>query len=105
VQAKEAQTGRVPTAEPLQAEVKPRGRPAAASREDVLEAGLHRYLRGRLPGYQAEEHFGGVLYLFLRGMSGPDTPLVDDSRCGVFSWRPNSTLLTELSDALDGVAP
>jgi AcrR family transcriptional regulator len=29
------------------------GRPAAASREDVLEAGLHRYLRGRRVDVQA----------------------------------------------------
>jgi AcrR family transcriptional regulator len=30
-----------------------RGRPAAASREDVLEAGLHRYLRGQRVDVQA----------------------------------------------------
>jgi AcrR family transcriptional regulator len=30
-----------------QTAVRPRGRPAAASREDVLEAALYRYLRGR----------------------------------------------------------
>jgi AcrR family transcriptional regulator len=30
-----------------------RGRPAAASREDVVEAGLHRYLRGRRVDVQA----------------------------------------------------
>jgi len=30
-----------------------RGRPAAASREDVIEAGLHRYLRGRRVDVQA----------------------------------------------------
>src|SRR5215212_9333793 len=30
-----------------------RGRPAAASREDVLEAGMHRYLRGRRIDVQA----------------------------------------------------
>ena len=32
---------------------RPRGRPAAASREDVLEAGLHRYLRGKRVDVQA----------------------------------------------------
>jgi exodeoxyribonuclease V beta subunit len=63
---------------------------------------LHRYLRWRLPGYDPEQHFGGVLYLFLRGMSGPDTPIVGDSPCGVFSWQPSSSLLEELSDVLDG---
>jgi exodeoxyribonuclease V beta subunit len=29
---------------------------------------LHRYLRLRVPGYRYETHFGGVRYLFLRGM-------------------------------------
>jgi AcrR family transcriptional regulator len=33
--------------------VRPRGRPAAASREDVLDAGLHRYLRGDRVDVQA----------------------------------------------------
>jgi AcrR family transcriptional regulator len=33
--------------------VRPRGRPAAASREDVLDAGLHRYLRGQRVDVQA----------------------------------------------------
>ena len=32
---------------------------------------LHRYLRWRPPGYDPDVHLGGVLYLFLRGMSGP----------------------------------
>ena len=35
---------------------------------------LHRYLRWRLPGYDPERNLAGVLYLFLRGMVGPDTP-------------------------------
>ena len=40
---------------------------------------LHRYLRWRLPGYSAERNLAGVLYLFVRGMTGPDTPVVDGS--------------------------
>jgi AcrR family transcriptional regulator len=40
--------------ESLQAEVKPaRGRQAAATREDVIDAGLYRYLRGRRVDVQA----------------------------------------------------
>jgi exodeoxyribonuclease V beta subunit len=42
-----------------------------------------------------------VLYLFLRGMCGPDTPVVDGHRAGVFSWAPPATLVTALSDLLD----
>ncbi len=35
---------------------------------------LHRFLRWRQPGYDPEQHLGGVLYLYLRGMCGPDDP-------------------------------
>jgi exodeoxyribonuclease V beta subunit len=62
---------------------------------------LHRYLRGRLPAYDAEQHLTGVLYLFLRGMSGPSTPRVDGQPCGVFAWRPPTPLIEDLSDLLD----
>ncbi len=31
---------------------------------------LHRYLRHRLADYDYDRHFGGVIYLFLRGMDG-----------------------------------
>jgi exodeoxyribonuclease V beta subunit len=63
---------------------------------------LHRYLRWRLPGYNADEHLGGVMYLYLRGMAGAATPLVDGYPCGVFSWRPTAALLEALSAVLDG---
>jgi AcrR family transcriptional regulator len=36
-----------------ESETKGRGRPAAASREDVIDAGLHRYLRGERVDVQA----------------------------------------------------
>jgi exodeoxyribonuclease V beta subunit len=62
---------------------------------------LHRYLRWRLAGYEPEQHLGGVLYLFVRGMTGPDTPVVDGTPCGVFRWRPPAGLVEALSDALD----
>ncbi|HEX8102321.1 MAG TPA: hypothetical protein VF533_06905, partial [Solirubrobacteraceae bacterium] len=65
-------------------------------------AALHRYLRWRLPGYDAERHLAGVLYLFLRGMTGPATPVVDGSPCGVFAWRPPGALVEALSATLDG---
>ncbi len=64
---------------------------------------LHRFLRWRLPAYDPATHLGGVLYLYLRGMCGPGTPVVDGSPCGVFSWRPPVALVLELSDLLDGV--
>jgi exodeoxyribonuclease V beta subunit len=64
---------------------------------------LHRYLRWRLPAYDPATHLGGVLYLFLRGMCGPETPQVDGHVAGVFDWSPPAALVTELSDLLEGV--
>ncbi len=64
---------------------------------------LHRFLRWRLPEYSPAEHLGGVLYLYLRGMCGPATPVVGDEPCGVFSWRPPVALVEAVSDLLDGV--
>ena len=61
---------------------------------------LHRFLRWRQPGYDPERHLGGVLYLFLRGMCGPDTPTEDGLPAGVFSWDPPGALVAALSDLL-----
>ncbi|GAA1517912.1 UvrD-helicase domain-containing protein [Nocardioides humi] len=65
---------------------------------------LHRFLRWRQPGYDPARHFGGVAYLYLRGMCGPDTPRVDGSPCGIFTWQPPVALVLALSDLLDGKA-
>ncbi|OBJ83827.1 exodeoxyribonuclease V subunit beta [Mycobacterium asiaticum] len=62
---------------------------------------LHRFLRWRQPDYDPGRHLGGVLYLFLRGMCGAGTPVLDGHPAGVFSWAPPSALVTELSDLLD----
>ncbi|MDO4697911.1 MAG: exodeoxyribonuclease V subunit beta [Pasteurellaceae bacterium] len=51
---------------------------------------LHRYLRTRLgEGYDYQRDFGGVAYLFLRGMNG--TP-----HSGVFFDKPSAELMDEL---------
>ncbi|HWU21404.1 MAG TPA: 3'-5' exonuclease [Nocardioides sp.] len=63
---------------------------------------VHRYLRWRVPGYDPETHLGGVLYLYVRGMCGPQTPEVDGVPCGVFSWRPPAALVVALSERLAG---
>lgn len=56
---------------------------------------LHRYLQHRLPDYDYQRHFGGVFYLFLRGMDGssPDN--------GIFATRPAEAFVEEI-DALFG---
>ena len=40
----------------------------------LYQVALHRFLRWRVPGYDPDRDLGGVLYLYLRGMCGPDTP-------------------------------
>lgn len=62
---------------------------------------VHRFLASRLASYRPGLHLGGVLYLFVRGMSG-DVASPGDSATGVFSWRPPAPLIVELSALLDG---
>ncbi|WP_240757334.1 UvrD-helicase domain-containing protein [Nakamurella flava] len=63
---------------------------------------LHRFLRWRQPGYDPAVHLGGVLYLFVRGMCGPQTPVENGQPFGVFGWKPPAGLITDLSDLLGG---
>ena len=67
----------------------------------LYSAVLHRFLRWRLPDYDPARHLGGILYLFVRGMCGPDTPMSTATRRGVFSWQPPPSLIVALSDLLD----
>jgi len=63
---------------------------------------LHRYLAWRLPGYRPQTHLGGVGYLFVRGMVGHDTPLIDGMPAGVFTWLPPADMIVEASRILAG---
>jgi exodeoxyribonuclease V beta subunit len=51
---------------------------------------LHRYLAGRIADYDYDRHFGGVYYLFLRGMR-PDA-----GRNGIYADRPARALIEAL---------
>jgi exodeoxyribonuclease V beta subunit len=71
---------------------------------------LHRYLRWRLPHYDAATHLGGVLYLFVRGMSavkadpaagGAPLGAPLGSPLGVWSWSPPPAMVEALSDLFD----
>lgn len=67
----------------------------------LYSVALHRLLRWRQPDYRPHDHLGGVLYLFVRGMGGSETPTVEGIPCGVFSWKPPAELIIELSDLLE----
>ncbi|MCB1813783.1 MAG: hypothetical protein KDK04_19010, partial [Candidatus Competibacteraceae bacterium] len=62
----------------------------------IYTIALHRYLQLRLPDYDYERHFGGVFYLFLRGMD-PVLP-----GCGVFADYPGNDLIYALDSYLRG---
>lgn len=49
---------------------------------------LHRFLQQRIPDYDYHQHFGGVYYLFLRGMQGEQQ--------GVFYHRPALEFIEQL---------
>lgn len=56
---------------------------------------LHQYLALRVPEYRYEEHFGGVYYLFLRGMDP-----AQGISTGVFHDRPPLALLEMMREKL-----
>ncbi|MGD0820285.1 MAG: UvrD-helicase domain-containing protein [Desulfomonilia bacterium] len=56
---------------------------------------LHRYLMHRLEGYSYDEHFGGVFYVYLRGVD-PEM----DPEYGIFRARPDEETVERLCDVL-----
>jgi len=81
----------------------------------LYSVALHRYLQQRLPDYQYEQHFGGVYYLFVRGVRGVRgvngvnkvvgaSEMVasgwfndDGTPCGVYFHKPPQAVIEELS--------
>ncbi len=55
---------------------------------------LHKFLKRRLPNYQYEQDFGGVFYIFLRGVSDKKPG------SGVYYDLPDKTLITKLETLL-----
>ena len=52
---------------------------------------LHRYLKSRLPYYDYNQDFGGVVYAFLRGMNG-------SPQSGIFFDKPDWQLIQQLEE-------
>ena len=57
---------------------------------------LHRYLRHRIADYDYERHFGGVIYLFLRGVDG------QDPQQGIYATRPDGELIALMDEMFAG---
>ncbi|HZG26144.1 MAG TPA: 3'-5' exonuclease, partial [Chitinophagaceae bacterium] len=61
----------------------------------IYTLAVKKYLASRLKGFDYERHFGGVIYLFVRGVrSGSDT--------GIYVNRPSPELLHMLENVLEG---
>ena len=61
----------------------------------IYSLALDRYLAHRLAGYDYDRHFGGVLYLFIRGVR-PQWMKADGTPAGIFQHRPARTTLAQL---------
>ena len=59
----------------------------------LYAAALQRHLTHRLPDYDPQQHFGGVWYVFLRGLQ-------PGAQTGLFFDRPNPSLLTAINRRL-----
>jgi exodeoxyribonuclease V beta subunit len=58
---------------------------------------LHRLLKSRLPNYHYEQHMGGAVYLFLRGINTPSA--------GVHTLRPSWALIDLLDQRFAEALP
>lgn len=61
----------------------------------IYATALHNYLQNRLPGYSYDANFGGVFYIFLRGVDRNHGP-----EYGIFHDRPHPDLIAAMSAAL-----
>ena len=56
----------------------------------IYSMALHQYLLNRDPDYSYEDNFGGVKYLFVRGMDG------ESCDNGIFNYRASEELLNQV---------
>ncbi|MGR5365914.1 exodeoxyribonuclease V subunit beta [Photobacterium damselae] len=56
----------------------------------IYSLALHKFLSTRIPDYDYEKHFGGVFYVYLRG--------VDTNLNGIFHTKPSLEFLEELGE-------
>lgn len=62
----------------------------------IYTVALHRYLQQMIGEYDYEQHFGGVIYLFLRGLGGVDP------NNGVYRHRPDTHIIEMLNRFFKG---
>jgi exodeoxyribonuclease V beta subunit len=62
----------------------------------IYSLALHLHLKQRKEDYQYEKHFGGVYYLYLRGMHPEHTKIEEGINTGVFYDLPPKELIEKL---------
>jgi exodeoxyribonuclease V beta subunit len=65
----------------------------------IYTVALHRYLSSRLPGYAYDRDFGGIMYLFIKGMHPDFGP-----EFGVFADLPPLARIEQLSEIFESLA-
>ncbi|AWB65884.1 hypothetical protein C2869_05255 [Saccharobesus litoralis] len=69
----------------------------------IYSLALHRYLRQRLDDYDPEQHFGGAIYLYLRGLAAPQKAQYCPSDfTGVYGTRISVQMLDWLDATFNG---
>jgi exodeoxyribonuclease V beta subunit len=63
----------------------------------IYTLALHQYLRNRIRDYDYEKHFGGVFYVFLRGVDPERGP-----EFGIYLDQPGKELISALGRELIG---
>ncbi len=61
----------------------------------IYSLALHRYLKTRIADYNYDQHFGGVYYVFLRGVA-------KEQESGIFYQKPDYALINEMDELIDG---
>ncbi|WP_395496532.1 exodeoxyribonuclease V subunit beta [Arsenophonus endosymbiont of Lipoptena cervi] len=58
---------------------------------------LNRYLENRIPNYNYQKHFGGIIYFFLRGID------VNNPNYGIYHTIPSYELIQKLDDLFSSI--
>ena len=61
----------------------------------IYSVALNQYLKVRHPGYRHAEHFGGVFYIFLRGINASA-----GAQYGVYADKPSEEIIAALTEGL-----
>jgi exodeoxyribonuclease V beta subunit len=67
---------------------------------NIYVTALSQYLKMRIPDYDYDRHFGGVFYIFLRGVD-PDS----GTEYGVYRGRPEKGLIDAMCETLITPSP